>query len=205
MSVYEFILAYWQCILCSQCSVVNSYHFHRLVVLMMVRPTRQSTDSINFLQILSFPPIIYHFEHGDFCFLVRHILVGAWWLECSFYMHVRISREPSPVRTVIDHKQLENVEYFNCLRSTITNDAKCTREIKSRIAMPKSAFKSKKTFHQQIGLRFREETSDVLHLRRSILWCWNVNTSEIRWEIPGAFAEGRKRLAGPIGEKGGSR
>jgi hypothetical protein len=127
----------------SQCSVVNSYHFHRLAVLMMVRPTRQSTDSINFLQIVSFPPIIYHFEHGDFCFLVRDIPVGAWWLECSFYMHIRISRKPSPVQTVIDHKQLENVEYFNCLRSTITNDAKCTREIKPRIAMPKSAFKSK--------------------------------------------------------------
>jgi hypothetical protein len=31
--------------------------------------------------------------------------------------------------------QFENVEYFNYLGSMITSDARCTREIKSRIAM----------------------------------------------------------------------
>jgi hypothetical protein len=33
---------------------------------------------------------------------------------------------------------------FNYLGSMITNDARCTREIKSRIAMAKAAFKKKK-------------------------------------------------------------
>jgi hypothetical protein len=48
---------------------------------------------------------------------------------------MRISRQPSPIKITIDQKQLENEEYFNYLGSMITNDARCTREIKSRIAM----------------------------------------------------------------------
>jgi hypothetical protein len=38
----------------------------------------------------------------------------------------------------------------------ITNDARCTRKIKSRIAMAKAAFNRKKSFHQQIGVEFKE-------------------------------------------------
>jgi hypothetical protein len=41
---------------------------------------------------------------------------------------------------VIDKKELENVEYFNCLGSIITYGARGTPEIKSRIAMVKAAF-----------------------------------------------------------------
>jgi hypothetical protein len=58
---------------------------------------------------------------------------------------MRISRQSSPIKIMIDQKQLENVEYFNYLGSMITNDARCTREIKSRIAMTKAAFNKKKT------------------------------------------------------------
>jgi len=32
---------------------------------------------------------------------------------------------------MIGRKQLENVEYFSCLGSTITNDARCACEIQS--------------------------------------------------------------------------
>jgi hypothetical protein len=46
----------------------------------------------------------------------------------------------------------------------ITNDARCTREIKSRIAMARVAFNKKKTFHHQIGLKFKKGTSEMLHL-----------------------------------------
>jgi hypothetical protein len=42
-----------------------------------------------------------------------------------------------------DQKQPENVEYFNYLGSTITNYARCTREIKSRIVMAKATFNKK--------------------------------------------------------------
>jgi hypothetical protein len=46
---------------------------------------------------------------------------------------------------MIDQKQLKNVEYFNFMGNMKTNDKRCTREIKYRIAMAKAAFKKKKT------------------------------------------------------------
>ena len=82
---------------------------------------------------------------------------------------VRISSHPSPVQ-MIDQKQLENVEYFNYLRIVITNDARFTHEMKYRIAMAKAAFsKKKKTFHQQIGLTFKDATNEVLQLVHSFV------------------------------------
>ena len=53
---------------------------------------------------------------------------------------IRISRQPSPLEITTDKKKPENVEYFNYVCSMITNDARCTCEIKSRIAMTKAAF-----------------------------------------------------------------
>ena len=53
---------------------------------------------------------------------------------------MRISKQPSPVTIMIDQKQLENVECFKYLGSMLTNDGRCTCEIKSRIAMVKGAF-----------------------------------------------------------------
>jgi hypothetical protein len=51
---------------------------------------------------------------------------------------MRISKEPSPVQIMIGQKQLENVEYFSYLGSMITNHARSTREMKSKIAMTKA-------------------------------------------------------------------
>jgi hypothetical protein len=47
---------------------------------------------------------------------------------------------------MIDQKQLENVESFKYLRSILTNDGRCTCEIKCRIAMAKAAFNKKRAF-----------------------------------------------------------
>jgi hypothetical protein len=69
---------------------------------------------------------------------------------------MRISRQPSPIKIIIDHKQWENVECFSYLVSIIINYAKCTFETK---------------FHQQIGLKFKEETSKVLHLEHRFVLC----------------------------------
>jgi hypothetical protein len=57
---------------------------------------------------------------------------------------MRISRQPCPVKFVTDQKQLENVESFKYLGSILTNDARCTCEIKCRIAMAKAAFNKKR-------------------------------------------------------------
>jgi hypothetical protein len=57
---------------------------------------------------------------------------------------MKISRQPFPVKIMIDQKQLENVESFKYLGSMLTNDGRCTCEIKSRIAMVKAAFNKKR-------------------------------------------------------------
>ena len=46
---------------------------------------------------------------------------------------------------MIDQKHLENVECFKYFGSMLTNDRRCTCEIKSRIVMAKAAFNKKKT------------------------------------------------------------
>jgi len=49
-------------------------------------------------------------------------------------MVIRISRQPFPALIMLNQKQPKNVEYISWLGSIKTNDAKCTREIKSRFA-----------------------------------------------------------------------
>jgi len=60
---------------------------------------------------------------------------------------MKISRQPSSVEFMIDQKQLENAEYFIYLGSIIINDARRTREIKSRIVMAKTAFNKTKALY----------------------------------------------------------
>ena len=43
---------------------------------------------------------------------------------------MRISRQPFPVKIMIDQKQLENMESFKYFGSILTNDGRCTCEIK---------------------------------------------------------------------------
>jgi hypothetical protein len=58
---------------------------------------------------------------------------------------MRISRETSPLHSMICQKKLENVEYLKYLGSMITNDARRAHEIKSRTAMTTAAFNRKNT------------------------------------------------------------
>ena len=59
---------------------------------------------------------------------------------------MRISRQPFPITITIDRKQLENVKCFKYLGSMLTEDGRCTCEIKSRIAMAKATFNKKNLF-----------------------------------------------------------
>jgi len=69
---------------------------------------------------------------------------------CGMEMNVektkvmRISRQRFPVKIMIDKKQLEIVESFKYLGSILTNDGRCTCEIKRRIAMAKAVFNKKR-------------------------------------------------------------
>ena len=47
---------------------------------------------------------------------------------------------------MVDQKQPQNVEYLNYLGIMVTNDARCTRDIKSGIATANAEFNKKKTF-----------------------------------------------------------
>jgi hypothetical protein len=66
---------------------------------------------------------------------------------------LRISRQPFPVKLMIEQKQQENVESYKCLVSMVSNDGRCTCEIKSRIAMSKAAFnKNRALFTSKMDL-----------------------------------------------------
>ena len=55
-------------------------------------------------------------------------------------------------------KQLENVGCFKYLGSILTNDGRCTCEIKSRIVIAKAAFNKKKTLlTSKLDLKLRKK------------------------------------------------
>ena len=62
------------------------------------------------------------------------------------------------VTITIDQKQLENVKCFKYLGSMLTDDGRCTCEIKSRVAMVKAAFNKKKNlFTSKLDLNLRKK------------------------------------------------
>jgi hypothetical protein len=94
---------------------------------------------------------------------------------------------------MIDQKQLENVESFKYLGSILTNDGRCTCEIKCSIAMAKAAFNKKRAlFPSTLDLKLRKKlvkcyiwstaffgaetwtlrTVDHKHLESFEIWCW---------------------------------
>jgi hypothetical protein len=76
---------------------------------------------------------------------------------------------------------------FGYLESLTTNNARRTREIKSRVAIAEAAFNKKNSFYQQIELKFKEESGKVLHSEHSLVWYRKVDTSESRSETPEKF------------------
>ena len=80
------------------------------------------------------------------------------------------------------------MEYFNDVGSLITNNAKCTREIKSRSAMAKSAFNRRKNL-------FASKFDSNLGKKLVQCYIWSIasysaensDTSEIRSEMPRKF------------------
>jgi len=106
---------------------------------------------------------------------------------------MRISRQPFPVKIMIDQKQLENVKSLKYLGTILTNDGRCIYEIKCRIAMAKVAFNKKKAlFTSTLDLELREKLEkcyiwsialydaetwtlraiDQKHLGSFEMWCW---------------------------------
>jgi hypothetical protein len=114
---------------------------------------------------------------------------------------IRISRQPFPVKHMIDQKQLESVESFKYLGIMLTNYGRCTCEIKSRIAMAKAAFNKKRAFFtSKMDLEQRKKlvkcyiwsiasygaetwmflAADQKHLESFEIWCWR-RMEKISW------------------------
>jgi len=121
--------------------------------------------------------------------------------ECGKNKVMRISRQPFPVKIMIDQKQLENVESFKYLGSTLTNDGKCTCEIKCRTATANAAFNKKRAlFISTLDLELRKKlvkcyiwsialygaetwtlrAVDRKHLECFEMWCWR-RMEKISW------------------------
>jgi hypothetical protein len=84
---------------------------------------------------------------------------------------MRISRQTSPVKIMIDQKQLKNVESFKYLGSILTNHGRCTCEIKCRIAMAKVSFNKKRTlFTSTLDLELRKKLVKCIALYGAETW-----------------------------------
>jgi len=69
---------------------------------------------------------------------------------------MRISRQPFLLKIITDRKQ--NVESFKYLGSILTNDGRCTCELKYRIPMAKAAFNKKRAlFTSTLDLELRKK------------------------------------------------
>jgi hypothetical protein len=67
-----------------------------------------------------------------------------------------VSRQPSVVQIMTDLKQLESVEYFNSFGCTLTNDARCTCEMKSGVSRAKIAINKKNVlFTRKLDVNLR--------------------------------------------------
>jgi hypothetical protein len=120
---------------------------------------------------------------------------------CGKTKLMRISRQPTPVKIMIDQRQIENVESFKYLDSILTDDVRCTCEIKCWIAMGKTAFNKKRnlftrTLDLELGKKlvkcyiwsialYGAETStlravDQKHLESFEMWCWR-RMEKISW------------------------
>ena len=109
----------------------------------------------------------------------------------EFYVYIYIY-------ILIDQKQLENVECFKYLGSLLTNDGRCTREIKSRIAIAKTEFSKKKNiFTSKLNLNLRKK------LIKCYIWSMALYGAET-WTLRAAdqkyldAGEGWRRSVGPI-------
>ena len=70
------------------------------------------------------------------------------------YMHARIH---TITVQIMVYKKLKNVEYFNYVDSMITDDARYTREIKSRNEMAKAEFNKKTVLFSSLFLDSRKK------------------------------------------------
>jgi hypothetical protein len=86
--------------------------------------------------------------------------------KCGKTKVTRISRQPLPVKIIIDQNQLKNVESIKYFGNILTNDKRCTCEIKYRIAITEPAFnKRRASFTNTLILELRKKLVNCYVLR----------------------------------------
>ena len=92
-------------------------------------------------------------------------------------------RQGAPIRIVIGNKDLEEVNSFQYLGSILTNDGRCSKEIRTRIAMGKAAFeKERRLLTGNLNLKLKKR------LVKSLIWSvalygaetWTINAADKR-------------------------
>jgi hypothetical protein len=76
--------------------------------------------------------------------------------ECRKTKVLRISRQPAIIQVMIHQKSTGESGIIQQFCRMITKDARCTREIKSRVSMANAAFNKKKIlFTSKLELKIR--------------------------------------------------
>ena len=70
-------------------------------------------------------------------------------------------------------KQVDSFKYFGC---NISSNMNCCQEVKQSITMAKEAFNRKGNFSVGPWKRTKEETSEVLCVKCSVVWCRDLDT-----------------------------
>jgi hypothetical protein len=81
----------------------------------------------------------------------RPIETGRWYrmeMNVEKTKVMRISGQPSPAQHMVFKTQVYSVEYYNYWGSVITDGARCTHEISSRIAIAKQHSTTRRLFSQ---------------------------------------------------------
>ena len=74
-------------------------------------------------------------------------------------------KEPLELQFMAQLKQLKSAEYFNCLGNMITNDARCTRDIKSGLSWQKQHSTGRRLFTCKLDL----------NLKKKLVKCYNCS------------------------------
>jgi len=98
-----------------------------------------------------------------------NVCVGQFIIHFKYHSNVKI---------MTDQKHLENVESFKYLGSMLTNDGRCTCDIKTRIYMAKAAFNKKRVlFSSTLNLKLRKK---LVKCYNWSIWCetWTLRVAD---------------------------
>jgi hypothetical protein len=116
---------------------------------------------------------------------------------------MKISKQLFKIQVMIDQKPRDSVKHFSCLGNIIIRDARCIRELKSRIAITKEILKKQKAlFTRKFCLNSRKKSVKCYTWR---IASWVLKRGHFGKEIGNTWkvfkccaGEGWRRLVRPI-------